>query len=185
MNNYLIALGSNLTSGQLTRVEMLNKALSLMSSFDINVITVSAWWESKAFPSGSGPNYINGVAKASSKLMPDETLLCLKEIEKLAGRKISKRWGNRILDLDLLACGNMILPTKSVFREWFSLPADLQLKREPKQLILPHPRMQERLFVLIPLVEVSPNWVHPVLRKKPQELIDETAWKSQDLLKSL
>ena len=185
MNNYLVALGSNLASGQLTSLEILQEALVVMSNSKINVISVSAWWQSNAFPPSARPNYINGVAKVSSTLNPQEALQCLKEIEILFGRKNSKRWGNRVLDLDLLACGSMILPNKLVFKEWLSLSLDLQKKREPTQLILPHPRIQDRLFVLKPLVEVFPDWVHPVLGKNPQELIDDTTWDSRDLLKLL
>jgi len=182
MNNYLIALGSNLHLAQLSKVEILEKALLAMREWEINVIGVSTWWESRASPAGSGPNYINGVIKALSKLTPDETLQCLKKIERYFGRKESKRWGSRTLDLDLLDCNNMILPTKMIFMKWFSLSVELQLKSEPRQLILPHPRIQDRLFVLKPLLEVSPNWIHPVLGKKAQELMEETVWMAQDSL---
>ena len=185
MNKYLIALGRNIPSNHLTSLEVLKKTLLSISQFEMNVIKVSTWWESKAFPKDVGPNYVNGVVKVSSKLMPQEVLIRLKKIEMIAGRKTSKRWGNRTLDLDLLACGNMILPSRALFMEWFSLPIYLQLKKEPKQLILPHPRIQDRLFVLKPLAEVSPNWVHPVLRKKPKEIMDENVWKPEDFLSPL
>lgn len=183
MNDYLIALGSNLSFAQLSKVEILEKTLFIMRDLEINIIGVSDWWESRAFPVGSGPNYINGVIKASSKLTPDEALQSLKKIEVFFGRNRSERWGSRTLDLDILDCNSMILPTKVIFMKWLSLSVELQLKREPSQLILPHPRIQDRLFVLRPLLEVSPNWVHPVLGKKPQELIDDSVWMAQDSLK--
>ena len=185
MYYYLIGLGSNLPSDTLSSKEILERALLSMPSLGINVIRVSVWWKSKAFPVGAGPNYINGVAKVSSDFTPAKILELLKEIELLYGRKRSKRWGSRKLDLDLLACGNMILPNEVIFREWLSLPKHIQLTREPKYLILPHPRIQDRLFVLKPLLEVSPNWEHPVLGKKSQDLINEIDWTPQDFLEPL
>ncbi len=185
MYNYLIALGSNLKSGKLTRMKILEQALTFMSGMEMHIVIVSSWWESKAFPPGAGPNYINGVTKVLSDLKPKEMLKKLKKIEKISGRESSKRWENRVLDLDLLACDNMILPTKTIFLEWLSLPSSLQLTKEPKQLILPHPRIQDRLFVLKPLHEVAPTWTHPILGKKPQELMDGNVWESQDFLKRL
>ena len=185
MNNYLIALGSNTASGRFSKLGTLKEALVTMSEFGSNVIEVSGWWESKAVPAGSGSNYVNGVVDASSDLKPDILLNCLKKIEGRFGRESSKRWSSRTLDLDLLACNGLILPTKDIFMNWMTLPMDLQLKMIPQELILPHPRIQDRLFVLKPLGEVSPNWVHPVLCKKPNELIMEGVWTQQDSLKAL
>jgi len=68
MYYYLIGLGSNLPSDTLSSKEILERALLSMPSLGINVISVSVWWKSKAFPVGAGPNYINGVAKVSSDL---------------------------------------------------------------------------------------------------------------------
>ena len=169
----------------MTSIEILGEALSAISKYSIKVDSVSTWWVSKPFPIRYGPNYVNGVIEASSKLMPKEMMSSLKEIEKLAGRKSSGRWRDRILDLDLLSCGDMVLPTEDIFKKWVSLPLSLQKKMEPKQLILPHPRIQDRLFVLVPLSEVAPNWVHPFFRKKPQELIAAANWLEEDLLRPL
>ena len=185
MNNYLIALGSNIAFGRFSKLGILKQALVTMSGLGINIIEVSRWWESRAFPAGSGPNYVNGVVDASSDLKPNNLLDCLKKIEGHFGRESSKRWSSRTLDLDLLACNGLILPTRDIVMNWMTLPMHLQLKMTPKELILPHPRIQDRLFVLKPLREVSPNWVHPVLCKKANELIMRGAWTQQDSLKAL
>ena len=185
MNKYLIALGSNIAYRRFSKLGTLKQALLTMSKLGINVVEVSGWWESKAFPAGSGFNYVNGVVDASSDLKPDILLSCLKKIEGHFGRKSSERWSSRTLDLDLLSCNDLILPTKDIFMDWMTLPMHLQLKMTPRELILPHPRIQDRLFVLKPLGEVSPNWVHPVLCKKPDELIMEGVWTEQDSLKAL
>ena len=183
MNNYLIALGSNLANGQFSRLDILEKALLFMPGLGITPTAISEWWESKAFPVGSGSNYVNGVVEASSSLKPAELLICLKKIEVQFGRESSERWSSRTLDLDLLACESLILPTKNTFMKWMTLPTTLQLKTTPNELILPHPRIQDRLFVLKPLFEVAPNWIHPILCKKPKELIMQGVWMPQDLLK--
>ena len=185
MNNYLIALGSNIAFGRFSKLGILKQALVTMSGLGINIIEVSRWWESRAFPAGSGPNYVNGVVDAYSDLKPNNLLDCLKKIEGHFGRESSERWSSRTLDLDLLACNGLILPTRDIVMNWMTLPMHLQLKMTPKELILPHPRIQDRLFVLKPLREVSPNWVHPVLCKKANELIMRGAWTQQDSLKVL
>jgi 2-amino-4-hydroxy-6-hydroxymethyldihydropteridine diphosphokinase len=69
----------------------------------------------------------------------------------------------RTLDLDLLALGDSVLPDAAVQDRWRNLPAADQARIAPDQLILPHPRMQDRAFVLIPLADVAPDWCHPLL----------------------
>jgi 2-amino-4-hydroxy-6-hydroxymethyldihydropteridine diphosphokinase len=78
----------------------------------------------------------------------------------------------RTLDLDLLAVGDLVLPDATTYAEWRALPADLQRLRAPDDLILPHPRMQDRAFVLVPLADVAPDWVHPVLGLSVAEMRD-------------
>jgi len=81
------------------------------------------------------------------------------------------RWGERTLDLDLIACGDQILPDSDTQDHWRSLPLGEQKKRTPDQLILPHPRVQDRAFVLVPLLEVAPEWVHPRLGQSVREML--------------
>ena len=74
----------------------------------------------------------------------------------------SLRWGPRTLDLDLLAMGDTVLPDAETQTRWRNLPAADQLHETPDTLILPHPRLQDRAFVLVPLADVAPDWVHPL-----------------------
>jgi 2-amino-4-hydroxy-6-hydroxymethyldihydropteridine diphosphokinase len=69
----------------------------------------------------------------------------------------------RTLDLDLVAFGESVMPDLAGFEAWKVLPPDLQRLRAPDELILPHPRLQDRSFVLVPLADVAPGWRHPVL----------------------
>ena len=87
----------------------------------------------------------------------------LHTIESELGRVRKGRWGQRTIDLDLLAHGDRVCPDERTLRDWMGLPLDLQKNTAPDRLILPHPRMHERGFVLMPLADVAPHWVHPVL----------------------
>ncbi len=78
------------------------------------------------------------------------------------GRQRLRRWGQRVIDLDLLAMGDAILPDRASVEHWMDLPFEQQKELAPERLILPHPRLHERGFVLVPLAEVAPEWVHPI-----------------------
>lgn len=88
------------------------------------------------------------------------------------GRERGTRWGQRTLDLDLLAMGDLVLPDAQVYAHWRDLPLEDQARRAPEQLILPHPRLQDRAFVLVPLSDVAPDWRHPVLGRTVLEMRD-------------
>ena len=182
MIKYYIALGSNLETENMDRLEILNKALEYFPMFSISLVKVSSFWESKSYPNKNQPNFINAVSEVQSILNPHQTLCSLKKIEIILGRKINSRWGSRVLDLDILAAGSLILPNLRIFNKWLKMPLEQQIQNQPNQLILPHPRIQDRLFVLKPLSEIDPNWIHPVLNKKPYELIDKNNWNKESLL---
>ena len=183
MKKYLIALGSNLEKQNLSRLETINTALGFFSQFNIILIKVSSFWESRSYPDKSQPNFINAVTEVHSELNPYQILHELKNIEKKMGRKNKTRWENRVLDLDILCAGSIILPNINVFNEWMKMPLQKQTEKQPNELILPHPRIQDRLFVLKPLNEIDPDWIHPILNKTTLELINRKSWNEEDFLK--
>ncbi|ARE41014.1 2-amino-4-hydroxy-6- hydroxymethyldihydropteridine pyrophosphokinase [Rhodovulum sp. P5] len=115
---------------------------------------------------------MNAVAEIDTVLDPDALLMRLHEIEASFGRERATRWAPRTLDLDLLDLGGMVLPDVAIQSAWRALPPEQQSRQAPDDLILPHPRLQDRAFVLVPLVEIDPDWVHPGLMLTARQLLD-------------
>ena len=105
-------------------------------------------------------------------MSPAAMLDLLHRIEGEMGRERLQRWGQRTLDLDLIACDDMVLPDRETHAAWRNLPPEEQVQRTPERLILPHPRLQDRAFVLVPLADVAPDWRHPVLNLTVLEMRD-------------
>jgi 2-amino-4-hydroxy-6-hydroxymethyldihydropteridine diphosphokinase len=133
-----IALGSNLGDS----LAILKSAIhTLNSQPEISVKSHSSWYQT--VPIGPPqPDYINACAILEVALAPEALLAQLLETETKFNRIRREKWGPRTLDLDLLFYDNLILETPT--------------------LTLPHPRIAERAFVLVPLAEIAPDWVHPV-----------------------
>ncbi|GGG72027.1 2-amino-4-hydroxy-6-hydroxymethyldihydropteridine pyrophosphokinase [Salipiger pallidus] len=150
----------------------LDKALQELGSYGIRVRHTSPFYATSCFPAGAGPDYVNACAAAECDLAPVEILEALHRVEALFSRQRDQRWGARSLDLDLIAIGDMVLPDASTQAAWRALPPDRQTAEAPDQLIVPHPRMQDRAFVLVPLCDVASDWRHPLLALSAQELCD-------------
>ncbi|NOR63290.1 MAG: 2-amino-4-hydroxy-6-hydroxymethyldihydropteridine diphosphokinase [Rhodobacteraceae bacterium] len=166
-----VALGSNLQTATRTSLEMVNEALGLFAGAAIRITKQSQWYSAPAFPEGNGPDYVNGVVEIESDLPAKAILAALHDIEAELGRTRPKRWAARVIDLDLLAYGDEIAPNPAVFAQWQGLPLTEQMQAAPEELILPHPRMQDRAFVLKPLAEIAPDWQHPVLGQSASVLL--------------
>jgi len=101
--------------------------------------------------------------RIETDLEPPALLEALHGIEAGFGRERRVRWGARTLDLDLLAVGGLVRPDAATHARWRDLSPERQGREAPEELVLPHPRMQDRAFVLLPLREVAPGWRHPAL----------------------
>lgn len=143
-----IALGSNLGNS----LNILEKTIYILDQLpEITLLSHSHWYQTS--PIGPPqPDYLNGCAILETHLVPDQLLQILLNLEQQWGRVRQERWGPRTLDLDLLLYGDLILKTQT--------------------LQIPHPRMTQRGFVLVPLAEIAPDWVHPVTKKAIIQLLD-------------
>lgn len=168
----LIAMGANLPSEAGSPAQTLQAALSEIAGSGLTVRQVSRFFETPCFPEGAGPDYVNACALLEGAFFPRDVLAILHRIEAHFGRERECRWGSRSLDLDLLAIGEIVLPDATEQAEWRRLALEEQMTRSPERLILPHPRLQERAFVLVPLCDVAPDWVHPLLGQSVQALCD-------------
>ena len=182
----LVAFGSNQTSPAGPPTETINSALAALGDIKgLQLRSASALYSTPAFPPGSGPDFVNAVAAFDCIHTPTNLLEILHQIEADHARTRRTRWAARSLDLDLLALGKLIRPSQDVWREWYELPLADQANLAPKQLILPHPRIQERAFVLVPLADAMPQWRHPVLDKTAAEMCSELPKSDLESVKKL
>lgn len=168
----LIALGANLPQDEVAPEITLSQAFSQLEEAGLSPLRRSRLFATPCFPPGAGPDYVNAAALAQVPAGWDaaRVLALLHAIEDAHGRKRVQRWGMRTLDLDLLAFGEAVLPDRATYLDWVNLAADQQAQRAPDQLILPHPRLQDRAFVLVPLMDVAPDWRHPVTGQTVAEM---------------
>ncbi len=170
---FIVALGANVSSEVGNPQKTLEIAIRLINLGKINVVRVSSWWRTPAFPPESGDEFVNAVVSVKCSLTPLELLGRLHEIENQLGRVRTKRWEPRICDLDLIAFEGEIAPDRGELQRLMALGLTAIDEPPPDQLVLPHPRMHERGFVLAPMAEVAPDWHHPVLGKTTKELLAE------------
>lgn len=167
----LIALGGNVTSTHGGPGETLALALGALAGDGIRVTAQSRVYQTPCFPIGAGPDFVNAVAAIITHLTPEVLLARLHEIETTFDRTRDQRWGARTLDLDLLAYEDRVVPDRATYAAWRDLPLKDQKQRAPEQLILPHPRLQDRGFVLIPLADIAPDWCHPVSGQTVKQMV--------------
>lgn len=169
-SDIIVALGGNLPFKELCPEMTLRQAIVGLASDDVVIRAVSRFYSTPCFPAGAGPDYVNAAVLIDTELGPEPLLQRLHAIEARFDRDRLQRWGMRTLDLDLLAYGQTILPNEVIHKDWLHLRPEEQIARTPDRLILPHPRLQDRAFALVPMADVAPHWMHPTLGKSAAEL---------------
>jgi len=145
--NYILLLGGNIGD----RLSFLKNAIKEISVHCGDVQKISSIYETAAWGVENQPNFYNQVIKVKSHLSPEIFLQTILKIEKNLGRIRFHKWGERVIDIDILFINDLIINTES--------------------LTVPHPQLHKRRFTLIPLLEVSPNLNHPLLNKTITELL--------------
>ena len=141
-----LGIGSNLGN----KINNIEKAKFELIKNDIKILQSSSYYESLSWPNSKNPKFLNIVLKVSTNLTPLRLLKKCKEIEFYLGRKKKKKNSPRICDIDIIDYNN---------------------KNKIDKIILPHPRMHRRNFVLIPLFELNKDWCHPILKFDIKKLI--------------
>jgi 2-amino-4-hydroxy-6-hydroxymethyldihydropteridine diphosphokinase len=136
-----VALGANIPSPAGPPAATLRRALEAMPKHGIEVVSVSRFYRTPAWPKGDQPDFVNAVAEVRTKFGPGELLRGLLAVERAFGRVRKTKWEPRSLDLDIVDYGGLV--------------------SDAPHLMLPHPLMHERAFVLKPLADVAPGWRHP------------------------
>lgn len=143
-----IGIGSNLGD----RLSNCRQAIDLLREHFSSIIT-SPCYETEPLPGTEGGPFLNGVVAVETDQSPQELLKLLQAIESKLGRVRKQHWGARTMDLDLLLYGQEVVHTHN--------------------LIIPHPELKNRRFVLKPLADLAPDLIHPVLAKTVQQLLNE------------
>ena len=143
---FFIAVGSNIDSPEgLSPIKNCNNAINELSKFNINIIQKSSWYISDPIPKSSQPKFYNSVLLCDTNHKVNKILKILQTIEKKFGRVRIFKNMQRCIDLDIISFNGNI--------------------KNSSLLTIPHPRMHERKFVLLPLFEIYNNWSHPLLKK--------------------
>jgi 2-amino-4-hydroxy-6-hydroxymethyldihydropteridine diphosphokinase len=156
----LIGIGGNLESAQFGPPrDTLTAALAALKEKRIRILTRSGWYHTEPVPRSDQPWFVNAVVSLATELGAKDLLNALQATERQFGRVRGEPNAPRILDLDILDYQGEVMDTTS--------------------LVLPHPRLHERRFVLIPIAEIAPDWRHPILELAAAQLLARLSSEQQ------
>jgi 2-amino-4-hydroxy-6-hydroxymethyldihydropteridine diphosphokinase len=155
MKTIYLSLGSNIGD----RAQNIRRAIDALPAHGVRVTRESSLYETEPVELREQAWFLNCVVEAETELMPHQLMRALLEIERELGRKHRVPKGPRLIDMDILLFGSSVVRAAG--------------------LEIPHPRMPERRFVLVPFAEIAPGAQHPVLKKTVAELLTETPDRSE------
>lgn len=155
----LIGIGANLPSPRYGGPRATcGAALSALVGAPLSIAQRSRWYKSAPVPASDQPWFVNGVIHVKTALGPGALMALLLETEEAFGRNRAEKGEARVLDLDLLAYGDMVSQENE--------------EAGKGGVRLPHPRLHERAFVLLPLRDIAPDWRHPVSGQSVRDMIE-------------
>ena len=154
-------IGSNLSSFFGSRYDNITIAINLLIESKLNISKISNFYETPSYPNKRLPKFLNIGILANYNQSHFDLLRQIRLIEKKIGRKKATKNESRVIDIDIIDFNGKIKNKKS------------------KNLILPHPRSHLRNFVLYPILQIDPNWSHPILKKNARFLINNLSQKSR------
>lgn len=159
----LIAFGANKTGPWGTPAQTIERAIYEMNEMGVTTLARSKLYTTSPLGTGFQDQYVNGAIAVKTFLPPLALLRVLKRLERKSGRRGGRPWGPRTLDLDVIEYKGLVLNWDRVSKR--AKPC------RPGGLVLPHAQIQERPFVLVPLMDIAPTWRHPVFHKTARQLM--------------
>ena len=157
-NIVYLSIGSNLGN----KVLNIEKTKYLLLRKNIKILYCSSFYETLSWPNPKFPRFLNIVIKINTTLDPKDLFLLIKSIEKKIGRKKSAKNYPRLCDIDIIDFNNK----------------NLNFSSKDQKIIIPHPRMHNRNFVLIPMYQINKNWIHPKKSEKITDLLSKLSFNS-------